>query len=96
MRTVTVTPEEADLLGAVWMDQELDEEAAFSLRRAILGELTQCQRECLDAYCVQGKKLELIARERGVCPSTVWRHIQAAKKKVRRQLQYHYNYKLYF
>lgn len=96
MRTVTVTPEEAGRLGAVMMDSQLDEEEALSLRRAIAGELTCCQRECLTAYCVERKKLEQIARERGVYPSTVWRHVQAAKKKIQRQLQYHYNYKLYF
>lgn len=96
MRTVAVTPEEAGRLGAVRPDPDLEGETAFSLRRAILGELTQCQRECLAAYCMEGKKLEQIARERGVCVSTVWRHVQAAKKKVRRQLQYHHNYKLYF
>lgn len=96
MRTVTVTPEETGRLGAVMLDPQLDEEDALSLRRAISGELTRCQRECLTAYCVERKNLERIARERGVCASTVWRHIQAAKKKIGRQLQYHYNYKLYF
>lgn len=96
MRTVTVTPEEAERLGAVVMERQEDEEESLSLRRAIQGELTQCQRECLAAYCMERKKLEQIARERGVCVSTVWRHIQAAKRKISRQLKYHHNYKLYF
>lgn len=95
MRPAAVS-REARQLEAVLDAERAQEEGLLSLRRAILGELTPCQRECLIAYCLEGKRLSRIAQERGVCPSTVWRHVQAARKKLSAQVQYHYNYKLYF
>ena len=45
--------------------------------------LTRRQQEVVDAYYLQGKKLETIARELGVAPSTVCRHLQAARRRLR-------------
>lgn len=92
-----MTPEEIGRLAAVWDTMgEGEAEGVLSLRRAIEGELTACQRECLIDYCMRRKPLRVIAAERGVCISTVWRHVQAAKRKLGAQISYHYNYKLYF
>ncbi len=95
MHAAPMTPDEIGRLAAVW-DRGEEGEGTLSLRRALEGELTDCQRECLLAYCVEDKPLRVIAAERGVCISTVWRHIQAAKRKLGTQISYHYNYKLYF
>ena len=94
MHAVTMTPEEIGRLGAV-LKPDGREEGTLALRRAIYGELTACQRECLIEYCLKGKTLEQIANERGVCISTVWRHIRAARKKLGTLVQYHYNYRIF-
>ena len=97
MHTSSMTPDEIGRLAAVGEEAEMGEgEGMLSLRRAIEGELTACQRECLIDYCMRRKPLRVIAAERGVCISTVWRHVQAAKRKLGAQISYHYNYKLYF
>lgn len=58
------------------------------LRRVIESELTQVQREILVAYYFQNRTMEQIARERGVCRSTVCRTLHRAEERVRRCLRY--------
>lgn len=58
------------------------------LRRVIEMELTQVQREVLIAYYFQEKTMAQIARERGVCRSSVCRTLHRAEDRVRRCLQY--------
>ena len=58
------------------------------LRRVVERELTQTQREVLLAYYFGGRTMEQIARERGVCRSTVCRTLHRAESRVRRCLRY--------
>ena len=58
------------------------------LRRVIESELTEVQREILVAYYFQNRTMEQIARERGVCRSTVCRTLHRAEERVRRCLRY--------
>ena len=58
------------------------------LMRVIEAELTVPQRETLMAYYFDGKTLEQIAQERGVCRSTVCRTLHRAEDRVRRFLKY--------
>lgn len=58
------------------------------LRRVMELELTPVQREILIAYYFQEKNIPLIARERGVCPSTVSRTLHRAENRIRRCLRY--------
>lgn len=58
------------------------------LRRVIEMELTQVQREVLIAYYFQEKTMAQIARERGVCRSSVCRTLHRAEDRVRRCLRY--------
>ena len=58
------------------------------LRRVIELELTPVQREILIDYYFQEKNIPLIARERGVCPSTVSRTLHRAENRIRRCLRY--------
>ena len=54
------------------------------LRRVIESELTEVQREILVAYYFQNKTMECIARERGICRSSVCRTLHRAEERVRR------------
>lgn len=58
------------------------------LQRVVEGELTPVQREILVAYYFQEKTMAQIARERGICPSTVCRTLRRAEERVRRCLKY--------
>ena len=58
------------------------------LKKVIVRELTDHQREILIAYYFQQKTMEQIARERGVCRSTVCRTLHRAEERVRRCLRY--------
>lgn len=58
------------------------------LRRVIEMELTQVQREVLIAYYFQEKTMAEIARERGVCRSSICRTLHRAEDRVRRCLRY--------
>lgn len=58
------------------------------LKKVIARELTGNQREVLLAYYFQHKTMEQIARERGVCRSTVCRTLHRAEERVRRCLRY--------
>ena len=64
------------------------EEALRRMRRVILEELTDTQREVLLAYYFQEKKIPQIAEERGVYKSSVCRVLQRAEKRLKRYLKY--------
>lgn len=59
------------------------------LSRALLLELTDVQRHCLTEFYLKGRKQNQIARELGVCGSTVCRHIKAAEKRLRQIASYY-------
>ncbi len=58
------------------------------LSRVIEMELTPIQREILMAYYFGGLTMEQIARERGICRSSVCRTLHRAENRVRRCLRY--------
>lgn len=58
------------------------------LQRVIDAELTPVQREILIAYYFQEKSMLTIARERGICSSSVCRTLHRAEARVRRCLRY--------
>lgn len=59
------------------------------LLKAIASELTFPQRYCLTEYYLSERKMKDIAKELGVNPSTVTRHISKAKEKLRRIAAYY-------
>ncbi|MFR1478294.1 MAG: sigma-70 family RNA polymerase sigma factor [Hydrogeniiclostridium mannosilyticum] len=54
------------------------------LRRAMEGELTQRQRQCLELYYFQGLTQEETGRRLGVTAATVSRHIKRARERCSR------------
>lgn len=58
------------------------------LRRVMAAELTDCQREVLEAVYFGGKTQAQIAAERGVNRSTVCRTLRRAESRLRRFLRY--------
>ncbi len=58
------------------------------LYTAIEFELTDRQKDCLIKYYVEGKKMKQIASELNVTPSTVTRHIKAAKSRLNHLVNY--------
>ena len=58
------------------------------LQRVIREELTEHQRQVLIAYYIQQQSIPVIARERGVAKSTVWRTLRRAENRIRRILRY--------
>ena len=64
------------------------EVAVERMRRVIREELTEQQREVLMAYYFQEIPIPLIAQERGVHKSTVYRTLHRAEEKLRRYLKY--------
>ena len=59
------------------------------LNRAILSELTDIQRLCVTEHFIYGKKQKELAKELGVNSSTVCRHINAAKRKLKNIASYY-------
>lgn len=59
------------------------------LKKAIKEELTEKQRLCITSYYLESKTIRTIASELGLSPSTVCRHIQNAKKKIRHIADYY-------
>ena len=58
------------------------------IRRVIEAELTQRQRETLNAYYFRQLTIPQIAQEQGVNKSTVSRTLRRAEEKLRRYLRY--------
>ncbi len=59
------------------------------LRKAIFTELTELQRFCIVEHYLNNRKMKDIARELSLNPSTVSRHIQRAKEKLRHIASYY-------
>lgn len=59
------------------------------LMKLIDRELTEQQRLCATAYWLNGQKQKEIAASLGLSPSTVSRHITAARKKLQNVAQYY-------
>lgn len=59
-----------------------------AMRQAARGELTRRQWDCLRMKYGEGKKVNEIAAELGVTPSTVSKHLKKARARIRRVLQY--------
>lgn len=55
---------------------------------AMLYDLTQRQRECLELYYYENKRMNEIASLLSISPSTVTRHIKAAQKKLKGLAKY--------
>lgn len=62
------------------------------LRRAMEGELTQRQRQCLELYYFQGLTQEEAACKLGVTAATVSRHIKRARERLQQVLVYSFPY----
>ena len=58
------------------------------LHRVIRQELTEKQRIALIGYYFREMTIAEIAKEQGVCPSTVCRTLHRAEERIRRFLQY--------
>ncbi|MCH5303364.1 MAG: sigma-70 family RNA polymerase sigma factor [Ruminococcus sp.] len=54
------------------------------LRNAITNELTERQRYCICEHYLNGRSMKNIANELCIHPSTVTRHIQSAKNRLKR------------
>lgn len=59
-----------------------------ALKAVMEHELTLCQREIVDDFYFHEMSVSEIAGKRGVNKSTVSRHLQRARKKIKRCLQY--------
>lgn len=59
------------------------------MKRAITYELTPKQRYCLCEHFLKGRSMKSIARELGLNPSTVTRHIQNALSRLQRVAKYY-------
>ena len=59
-----------------------------NLNAAICEELTARQRQLIKLYYVDGKSMSDIARDLGVCVSTVSRTLERARNRLRRCLRY--------
>ncbi len=59
------------------------------LSRAVRSELTARQRECLTLYYLHSMKMRDIARALSISPSTVTRHIKAAKARLTKIAKYY-------
>lgn len=62
------------------------------LRRAMEGELTQRQRQCLELYYFQDLTQEETGRRLGVTAATVSRHIKRARERLQQVLVYSFPY----
>ena len=59
------------------------------LSKSINGVLTDTQRYCITEYYINRKKQKEIAKDLGVAPSTVCRHINRGLKKLRSIASYY-------
>lgn len=58
------------------------------VQAVIQEELTEKERQTLNAYYMEKKTLEQIAKGWGINKSTVWRNLKRAENKLRRFLKY--------
>ncbi len=52
------------------------------LRRAVEGELTERQRECVRLRYMEGKSVKQVAAELGVTPPTASKHLKKARQRL--------------
>ena len=62
------------------------------LKHIIKNELTLKQQQCLDMYYRKNMNTIEIGHLLGVYPSTVWRHLQRSKKKIKNIIQYYHKF----
>lgn len=82
------------LFEADQQDATLDEKRQRlirALRKMIRQELTPRQKEMVERYYFEKKKIREIAEEFGVNKSTVSRGLKAARARIERCLQYYFN-----
>ena len=60
------------------------------LSKIIENELTDKQKTCIKLYYHKSMNTVKIANKLGVYPSTVWRHINNSKKKIKNIMKYYY------
>ena len=58
------------------------------LRHAMDQELTQRQRDCVNQYYFEKRKMEDVARDLGVSTSAVSRHLKKARGRLARVMEY--------
>lgn len=86
--SLEVLSEEATAVVSIedeYMEQISADEAAVLvrlLRQGLSSHLTETQRRRLWKYCVEGKPVRLIAKEKCAYRNAVWKSIQAAKEKM--------------
>ncbi len=61
-----------------------------TLQKAMEGELTQRQKDCLRFYYFEGFSQEEIAQEMGITAATVSRHLKKARNRLGRVIGYAY------
>lgn len=59
------------------------------LQKAINNELTEKQKYCVYEYYLTGRNMKDIAKDLNVNPSTVTRHIQKARQRLKRVAKYY-------
>ena len=59
------------------------------IAKAVKMELTNKQRHCLTEYYINNRKMVDIAKEMGITPCVVSRHISRAVQKLKRTLPYY-------
>lgn len=60
----------------------------LALRRAVEGELTERQKDCVRLRYLEGKSLKQTADELGVTPPTVSKHLKKARSRLGRVIGY--------
>lgn len=76
------------LFNGLFLHQIPREQQIKRLKQVIREELTDLQRDTIQAYYFENKTLLQIAKERNVNKSTVFRTLKRAEDKLRRFLQY--------
>lgn len=76
------------LFNGLFLHQIPREQQIKRLKQVIREELTELQRDTIQAYYFENKTLLQIAEERNVNKSTVCRTLKRAEDKLRRFLQY--------
>ncbi len=58
------------------------------IKRALDTELTERRRQCITAYYIEGRRVDEIARELGIRPTTVYKHIKEARSRLKSKAGY--------
>lgn len=62
-----------------------------TLKRAMEGELTERQRDCLRLRYFEQKSVQEVAEIIGVTPPTVSKHLKKARERLRRVMEYSFS-----